>query len=208
MNDEEALANARMIDLIAPAPEVTALILDFETNGRDAGNVPTQLAYQLVGPSGAVVESYSCFLRGATFLDAWVLENAPHITLDLCAAGEDLEGALSEMMAKLPPSALVVCHNAAFDLGLIEKHASEATNRALAAHEVFCTMKGSTDLCQIPSRYGRGYKWPRLQELADFLSVDRQDTTAHDAIGDVELTRRCLIGLVSRVPRLSTWLTL
>ena len=204
-----ALELARTIDLVAPATSPrreAALILDFETNGKNAGNVPTQLAYQVVDAAGSVVRSKSCFLKGARVLDDWVLQNAPHITLELCDAGMGFDDAIREMLEGLPSDALIVCHNVAFDLGLIEKHASDDLNRIVAGHRAFCTMKGTTDLCKLPSkssRYGGQYKWPRLQELADHLTVDRSDTTAHDAIGDVELTRRCLARLAPRIPDLA-----
>ncbi|HUV85413.1 MAG TPA: hypothetical protein VMV86_06875, partial [Methanosarcinales archaeon] len=52
----------------------------------------------------------------------------------------------------------------------------------------YCTMLEGTDICKIPSF--RGNKWPTLKELHKHLfNEDFED--AHDALADVEATRRC-----------------
>lgn len=185
-----------------------AVILDFETNGMQSGNIPTQLAYAVVDHSGTTLEEHSCFLRGATVLDDWVLENCPHITLEKCAAGDEFDDALLHMFAAVPFTAVVVCHNARFDLGRIAALGNRHVRNHLLARPQLCTMETSKDLCKLPlaSKYDAQrarakrprvarYKFPKLQELAAHFSIDDSDTVAHDAIGDVELTRRCLVAL-------------
>ena len=53
-------------------------------------------------------------------------------------------------------------------------------------------MLRTTALCAIPGYRDGDYKWPRLFELADFLGVDTSGIQYHDAMADVEVTRRCL----------------
>lgn len=58
--------------------------------------------------------------------------------------------------------------------------------------ECICTMLRTTELCAIPGYRDGDYKWPRLSELADFLGVDTSGIQYHDAMADVEVTKRCL----------------
>jgi DNA polymerase III epsilon subunit-like protein len=57
----------------------------------------------------------------------------------------------------------------------------------------FCTMKTTTELCQIPGPYG--YKWPKLSELHYHLfKKDFKD--AHDAAVDVKACMKCFFELM------------
>ncbi len=47
-----------------------------------------------------------------------------------------------------------------------------------------------TDILKIPSRKGSGYKWPKLEELHNFLFKEGFDG-AHDALNDVMATSKC-----------------
>ena len=59
-------------------------------------------------------------------------------------------------------------------------------------------MQASTDYCAIPSNspYG-GYKWPKLEELYRKLFGCMFDN-AHDALADVEATKKCYFELLDR----------
>ena len=46
-----------------------------------------------------------------------------------------------------------------------------------------CTMKASTDLLKIPSKFGAGYKWPSLAEAYRFVA-DEELEGGHDALVD------------------------
>ena len=46
-----------------------------------------------------------------------------------------------------------------------------------------CTMKASTDLLRIPSKFGAGYKWPSLAEAYRFVA-DEELEGGHDALVD------------------------
>ena len=106
----------------------------------------------------------------------------------------------------------IVCHNYSFDknimvsellrLGIEPKYKQGA--------KVFCTMKFSTNLVKIPNpnpKYPNQFKFPRLEELFKYLfNISLRDShQAHDAYGDVEATRACLIELIKRDSRLLQW---
>lgn len=61
-----------------------------------------------------------------------------------------------------------------------------------------CTMSLTTDLCKIPHPKGwKSYKWPKLIELHQFLFKEGFDG-AHDALADIEATKRCFLELHKR----------
>lgn len=69
----------------------------------------------------------------------------------------------------------VIGHNVDFDLGFLR----EELNRigiTLDIKNSFCTMHYYTDICQIGynSYYG-SYKWPKLEEVINYLGIDSKD---------------------------------
>ena len=86
---------------------------------------------------------------------------------------------------------ILVCHNIGFDLPFvldILQRTNVKTN--ILSKRKFCTMLESTDICQLPGRSSRLFKWPRLEELYNFC-FDEELVGAHDAMVDVVATRRC-----------------
>jgi hypothetical protein len=61
----------------------------------------------------------------------------------------------------------------------------------------FCTMIKSTSICKLPAAKGRGYKWPKLEELYQFLFNKKFDG-AHDAAADVKAAAECFFAMVAR----------
>lgn len=88
-----------------------------------------------------------------------------------------------------------VCHNTQFDYGVLmtEIHRN-GFDHFLPEREI-CTMKSTTDLCQIPGNYG--FKWPKLIELHEFL-FGEGFSGAHSAIEDIRATVRCFKELKTR----------
>lgn len=61
--------------------------------------------------------------------------------------------------------------------------------------EMFCTMLGSMDIVKaLPKKFGR-YKWPNLTECVRFF-FDEELQGAHDALNDVDATRRVFYHLM------------
>jgi len=55
-----------------------------------------------------------------------------------------------------------------------------------------CTMQTSIDLCKIPWRFWKKYKWPKLSELHIHLFWEDFEW-AHDAMANIVATRRCFL---------------
>lgn len=106
-------------------------------------------------------------------------------------------GAFSEMVAEAIGEADVVAgHNVTFDLEVLGWERQRLGLEPLRTPRVADTMLLGTDLCKIPGRMGQ-YKWPKLSELHRFLFGKPFDG-AHDALGDVEATIRCLVEMAKR----------
>jgi DNA polymerase III epsilon subunit-like protein len=111
--------------------------------------------------------------------------------------GEDLDGVLSRFAADAAKARVVVAHNISFDLGML----TSAFGRAKLAFPMesanqICTMRSSTSWCRLPhARGGNGYKWPKLEELHAKL-FGHEFEGAHNALADVQATRRCFFRLI------------
>ena len=91
---------------------------------------------------------------------------------------------------------LVVAHNIDFDFPVINcEHLRSNTPTTLSSKSKFCTMKSTTNLCNIPGNYGP--KWPKLGELYEFL-FNRNFREMHRAMHDVAATAECYAELVKR----------
>ena len=95
---------------------------------------------------------------------------------------------------------LLIAHNLAFDIEFIDNLIRRCGNQwdGLRKIPTFCTMKTSTNLCQLPFpkwKSGQAFKWPKLTELYRFL-FDEDFEGAHGALADVRATRRCYYRLL------------
>lgn len=118
---------------------------------------------------------------------------------DIKASGLSLASVLQVMHDMLFHADTVVCHNTSFDIAVVQASAHRSKQQdvweRLLGLPSFCTMQKSTSLCKLPGK--RGYKWPKLQELHQFL-FNEPFTGAHDALADVRATRRCYYELKNR----------
>ncbi len=103
--------------------------------------------------------------------------------------GVPLRSAMSLFHQLTKIAEVVVAHNIDFDKKIIEiEDIKLGVPYCLKDKKLFCTMKATTDICQIPGRYGE-YKWPKLIEAYKFLFHETFEG-AHDALADVRATKR------------------
>ena len=121
-----------------------------------------------------------------------------HLTKEFLAEQtlSDPRDSLSIFISSMMYCNIAVAHNMEFDKSFIVKTASrveEPISQTINPWPcLFDTMKETTELCKIPSTNGYDdYKWPRLEELADFLGVQYPKENLHDARADVKLTFDC-----------------
>jgi DNA polymerase III subunit alpha len=93
-----------------------------------------------------------------------------------------------------------VSHNVDFDLPIIEAELiRNGFKKSFSRKKKLCTMKIGKNYCQIYRDYGRGYKYPKLDELfkclffpsAPYFSM----TGLHDSSIDVFVTAKCFFKL-------------
>ncbi len=100
--------------------------------------------------------------------------------------GLKLETVVGIFLALVDRAELLVAHNHDFDEKMMrrEMHHLGFASRAeeLRAKPNYCTMKQSTNILQLPGRYG--FKWPNLQEAHTHFTGKPFDG-AHDAMADV-----------------------
>lgn len=135
----------------------------------------------IIKPEGFTITSDSTKVHGITTEKA--LESGVH-----------LEIVLQEFSEVISKSEIIIAHNMDFDEKIVgTEFIRSGVKSVLFDKKRFCTMKTTTELCQITGPYG--YKWPKLSELYYHLfKKDFKD--AHDAVVDVGVCVKCFFELI------------
>lgn len=158
-----------------------------------------QLAWLVTDEQGSILKSQSHIICPQGFIITDEVEELTGITTSRAKSeGNNLRTVLNEFMDDLVDAELVIGHNIDFDKHVLgcELYREGLDYDALFNKESVCTMQRSTNFCAIPnpnSYYG-GYKWPKLEELYQKL-FNTTLSNAHDALSDVEATRKCYFEL-------------
>lgn len=111
--------------------------------------------------------------------------------------GRDLGEVLDEFIASAAvPGTTLVAHNFDYDRGVVGGELVR-TRKSLQFLELpsICTMKETTELCQLARPGGYGYKWPTLEELHRYCFGHSYDG-AHDAANDIGACARSFFKLL------------
>ncbi len=117
--------------------------------------------------------------------------------------GSSLRGVLSVFDALVRKADLLVAHSFDFDRTVIlaelfrmrQWESLLEAKRVFADKPGFCTMKATTPICKLPSKFDGGdYKWPKLQEAYKHL-FNEEFVGAHDAMADVRACARIYYSL-------------
>lgn len=172
------------------------LFFDTETAGFKGPIL--QLAWILTDENGEVLEQRNTLINHTIEYEINEKAFEVHgISKEICEAdGVDPFGEVLHLLAQMGRADKIIAHNLAFDWDMVAKDRTRySITDPMPAHEkVICTMKSTTDICKIPHTNGRGYKWPKLQELHNHLFGEDFDG-AHDALADVKATARCFFEL-------------
>lgn len=186
------------------------IFFDTECNGLpfsnklgvdDTSNWPRmiQLAWLVTNEHGNILKRQSHIIYPQGFIITNEVENLTGITTSRAKSeGVNLRTVLNEFMDDLVDAELVIGHNIDFDKHVLgcELYRERLDYDTLLNKKSVCTMQRSTNFCAIPnpnSYYG-GYKWPKLEELYQKL-FNTTLSNAHDALSDVEATRKCYFEL-------------
>lgn len=114
--------------------------------------------------------------------------------------GTPMPEVLDMFVQSVNESGPIVAHNMGFDFPVIAAELLRYNKRANPnpGRVKICTMQNSIELCKIPfPKGGPGYKFPKLEELHQFLFKKGLDG-AHDAGNDVAACRVSFFELVRR----------
>lgn len=158
-----------------------------------------QLAALLCAPDGTEIAWFNHIIEP----DGWDIPAeaaAVHgITLERAKAeGVPISRAIINFVELLIQTEWLVAHNIDFDDLILhsELHRMRADIlEQFKAKRRFCTMRAATDICKIPTGWGRGkYKWPKLVEAHQHF-FGKGFEGAHDAMADVRACARVYFAL-------------
>ena len=107
--------------------------------------------------------------------------------------GEEIGGVLDDLASVFVNASELIAHNMDFDATIVTAEFLRSQRAdPLQGKNCHCTMKESTDYCQLPGNYG--HKWPKLSELYSLL-FHEQFQGAHDAGADCLACMNCYFRL-------------
>jgi len=184
---------------------MTYLIFDTETTGKprnynapvsDSENWPrlVQIAWLQYDSSEKEIGSCEYIIKpqGFTIPDESVRIHG--ISTERASnEGLPLRTVLNEFSEAVEQSMILVAHNMDFDEKIVSaEFFRENISDGLVQTKKICTMKSSTDFCQIPRRYG--YKFPTLSEL-HYKLFNIGFKGAHNAAIDATACAKCFFEL-------------
>lgn len=206
---QEVQVQCLQLTNITPTPTTKYIFFDTECNGLPkyynidvciTSNWPRliQLAWIVTDEAGNIVKRQNYIIKPNGFVINDKIAVLTSInTVRAQREGVELGNALSEFMADIEEAQLVIGHNIDFDMHIVgcELFRENMNYNKLMTKPTICTMQKSTNFCAIPSNGNHaGYKWPKLEELHQKL-FGTTFSGAHDAMSDIEATRKCYFEL-------------
>ncbi len=148
------------------------VFLDTETSGLNPGQI-CQLTY-IVEDEGVIIKRVNQYMKvdfvepGASNITGLTKER-----LDILSEGATFGRRAKEFYIDMNNS-LIISHNIPFD----EKFLVAEMNRLGVDFEFnpkFCTMRYFTNILKIPGKYNGQYKWPKVQEVMQYVGVSYQE---------------------------------
>lgn len=186
------------------------LFFDTETTGipknnnapsSDVENWPrlVQLAWILTDQNRKRISTGNYIIKPEDFSIPIASSNIHGITTQKAKEeGVSIKKVLDIFLKDFNKATFIVGHNVEFDQKIVGAELVRLDMRdILDTKTSYCTMKTSTDLCKIPSSYGYGYNYPKLQELYKKL-FGTEFSDAHNAMSDIEATEKCFWELKRR----------
>lgn len=181
------------------------LFFDTETSGlprnwkapvSDSRNWPrlVQLGWIACSRDGDITDSQEFIIRPDGFrIPAGAVQTHGITTERALEEGVPLRGVLEAFCAAVDAALVLVAHNMNFDENILgAEFYREELSPPGGTQTRCCTMRRSTDYCQLPGKYG--YKWPTLEELHRKLFGESFEN-AHGALADTTACMRCFFKL-------------
>ena len=179
------------------------LFFDCETNGlpsdyKDITTYPriTQFAFQVYNEQGNITAQLCELIKP----DGWTIPETEFFikqgfTTEINnEKGVPISFVIEKFINAEKECNYRIAHNMMFDSMCVRNELQKMGLNNEFLSKKFCTMRESTNICKIPSKNGRGFKWPTLSELHISLFGNDFDG-AHDALADIKATAKCFFEL-------------
>jgi len=167
------------------------VILDVETNG---GHKIIQIAYKIYNAKLELLKSVDLIINNGNCETDYFKKFTESYIRNV---GLKPNNALNLLDKDLKCCSYIVCHNIAFDVNKLIRYSGNYNMELHMPTNKICTMKSTTNLLKIPNKNRRGYKYPKLEELYQYLLKKSPDSSKqHNASYDVDLTFECFKKLV------------
>ncbi len=202
--------------------ETTGLPKNYKPAEEDINNYPNvvQFGAQLLEvdidnvADNKVLYAYKSFVQ--PYRDGKLITIDPraqavhNIGIEQCKDGDSIWNVAMLFQGLCNSADFIMCHNYTFDRNVM---VSELLRLGIAPKyargcQVFCTMKYSTNIMQLPSTYEGQFKFPKLEQLFKYTTgVEMTELFgAHDALEDVKATSICILKLIEQQPEFAKWL--
>jgi DNA polymerase-3 subunit epsilon len=176
--------------------ETTGLPANYKAPVSDSKNWPrlVQVAWLLTDDDANQIESAEYVIKPDGFTIPQDAAKVHGITTEKALAlGFDLRNILQTLKEKIEFTDVLVAHNMQFDEKILGAEFLRCGfPNSIETKPHICTMRSSTDYCQIVGPYG--YKWPSLQALHRKL-FNKPIPGVHTALADTRACAACFFEL-------------
>lgn len=177
---------------------------DFNAQARDPKQPHmVQLAAILMDDNERPIEEHNVIIKPEGWNIPKEASDVHGITDEVAKVGISEKLASEILLAMIRKSSLVIAHNLTFDK-FIARIAMRRFDLITDADDAwwkglptFCTMRATTDICQLPGNRAGSFKWPKLQE-AHKHAFGEEFEDAHDAMADVGACARIYFWLAKQ----------
>lgn len=148
------------------------LYFDTETTGLYPGQI-CQLSYIMQDCKGLTAKNFF-FSVDSMEQNAFLVHGFSVDKLKELSNGKRFCDCFDEINLDFLNADILVAHNVSFDLSFMRKE-YERLNKTFLIKEQFCSMKKATPICKLPRKNGVGFKYPRLNELCEFLQISTDE---------------------------------
>lgn len=176
--------------------ETTGIPVNYRAPASDSTNWPrlVQVAWILTDGHAQQIEASEIIIKPEGFTIPRDVVKIHGITTEMALArGSDLSATLQILKEKIEFADVLVAHNMQFDEKILGAEFLRCGfSNIIETKPRICTMRSSTDYCQIPGPYG--YKWPSLSALHKKL-FNKPIPGAHTALVDTHACAACFFEL-------------
>lgn len=178
--------------------ETTGIPISYDAPSSDIDNWPRliQLSWILSTETGENISVHDLIIKPNGFKIPKSATAIHGITNQYAQEhGVNLTKAIDLFLNDLSKASLIIGHNISFDKKVLGAELIRLGKLdSIQNFASFCTMKSTANYCKIPDKYGRDYKFPKLQELYFKLFGNNFDD-AHNALSDIKATMKCFFEL-------------